>query len=160
MKLNQLGKLIGFAKSSQCKGISYFFHPAFNLNPMTWDIFSWFPVKCTIVENSIKCKTKSRLSFQQFIYIHKCKKKKKTPRRFKAESSNVYKQGVTSASYYSEEEEKLAITCDNLTDAFGPIRWLNKPGNWLQLHTTHLAAIRAAAAAAAYRPCSGIHILE
>jgi hypothetical protein len=29
-------KLIGFARSQQRQGILYFFHPTFNLNPMTW----------------------------------------------------------------------------------------------------------------------------
>ena len=36
MTLNQRGKIIGFEKSNQRKGISYFFHPTFNLNPMIW----------------------------------------------------------------------------------------------------------------------------
>ena len=38
MMLNQRGKLIGFAKSSQRKGISSFFHQTFNLDLMTFNL--------------------------------------------------------------------------------------------------------------------------
>jgi hypothetical protein len=49
MTLKQHGKIIGFAKSNQYKGISSFFHRTFTR--LHVDIFCWFHVEFTRVDN-------------------------------------------------------------------------------------------------------------